>query len=45
LEKKNLLPDEPTIRPADNWTPDWTIDGVRQRDHAADNTHPVVEAR
>jgi hypothetical protein len=45
VEKKKLLPDEPTIRPADNWIPDWTIDGVRQKDHAVDNTHPVVETR
>ena len=45
MEKKKLLPDEPTIRPADNWIPDWTIDGVKQKDHAVDNTHPVVESR
>jgi hypothetical protein len=45
LEKKRLLPDEPSLRPADNWIPDWTIDGVRQKDHAVDGTHPVVETR
>jgi hypothetical protein len=45
LEKKCLLPDEPALRPADNWIPDWTIDGVRQKDHAVDGTHPVVETR
>ena len=43
IEKKKLLPDEPTLRPGDNWIPDWTIDGVRQKDHAVDGTHPVVE--
>ena len=45
IEKPKLLPDEPTLRPADNWIPDWTIDGVRQKDHAVDGTHPVVETR
>ena len=43
IEKKKLLPDEPTLRPGDNWIPDWTIDGVRQKDHAVDGTRPVVE--